>query len=197
MFTGIIKGLGTICDLQERGGDLRLTIDASQAGLGTVAIGDSIAVSGVCLTVVAWNQLQFIADVSRETLDVTSLGDLQIGSKVNLEAALRAGEPLGGHMVAGHVDGLGRLEGMQEDARSWRLRFSVPQQLAGYIAAKGSIAIDGISLTVNEVQGQQFGVNIIPHTMAQTTLGTMQPGQAVNVEIDIVARYLARMAGFD
>lgn len=197
MFTGIIKGVGAICDLQERDGDLRLTIDAGQADLGRVAIGDSIAVSGVCLTVLDWDRQRFTADVSRETLHVTTLGNLQIGSRVNLEAALRAGEPLGGHMVAGHVDGLGQLESKQADARSWRLVFSAPERLSGYIAAKGSIAIDGISLTVNEVQGAQFGVNIIPHTMTHTILGTLQTGQSVNVEIDIVARYLARMAGFD
>lgn len=197
MFTGIIKGLGKITDQQPQDGDVRLSIDWQATEPGPVAMGDSIAVSGVCLTAAAFHDTGFLADVSRETLDLTTLGSLTVGSTVNLEGALRAGEPLGGHMVAGHVDGVGKLESMQEDARSWRLVFSFPPALARYIAIKGSIAVDGISLTVNEVDDATFGVNIVPHTMQHTTLGRCRSGDAVNLEIDMVARYLARLSAYD
>jgi len=195
MFTGIIKGIGRVTGQEPVGGDTRLTIDAVDADLGHVAIGDSIAVSGVCLTAISLDGTQFEADVSNETLSLTTLGSLAIGSSVNLEGALRAGEPLGGHMVSGHVDGFGVLEEKTDDARSWRLVFSVPAQLSRYIAPKGSICIDGISLTVNEVDGARFGVNIIPHTMEHTTLGERAVGDRVNIEIDVVARYLDRLHG--
>lgn len=197
MFTGIVKGLGEIVDQQSAGGDTRLTIDIGDTDLGPIAVGDSIAVSGVCLTATEIDGRRFAADVSKETLALTTLGNQEIGSKINLEAPLRAGEPLGGHMVAGHVDGLGVLEEMVADARSWRLVFSVPKKLAHYVAPKGSVAVDGISLTVNEVNGRRFGVNIIPHTMTHTTLGARRIGDHVNIEIDVIARYLARISGHE
>lgn len=195
MFTGLIQGIGRIVDRQASDGDRRLVIDTGEADLGGLAVGDSIAVSGVCLTATEIDGSRFAADVSRETLKLTTLGDFDIGTTVNLEPPLRAGDPLGGHMVAGHVDGLGVLEQLHADARSWRLGFSVPRHLAHYLASKGSIAVDGISLTLNEVDDRRFGVNIIPHTMRHTTLGERRIGDHVNIEVDLVARYLARIAG--
>lgn len=197
MFTGIVKGLGTIVDQQAQDGDTRLTIDIGDTDLGPIAVGDSIAVSGVCLTATDIDGSRFAADVSKETLSLTTLSECSVGSAVNLEAPLRAGEPLGGHMVAGHVDGIGVLEEMVADARSWRLTFSVPKHLAHYIAPKGSVAVDGISLTLNKVAGRRFGVNIIPHTMSHTSLGSTRIGDRVNIEIDIIARYLARIGGYE
>lgn len=193
MFTGIIRGIGGIADVESQGGDARLIIDTGTAVLGPIAVGDSIAVSGVCLTAVELDGDRFAADVSRETLSLTTLGDLVPGARVNLEAALRAGEPLGGHLVSGHVDGLAVLEAREPEARSWRLTFSVPSRLARFLAPKGSVCVDGISLTVNEVEGDRFGVNIVPHTMAHTTLGDRAVGDRVNLEIDVIMRYLARL----
>jgi len=193
MFTGIIKGLGTVADLQAQGGDTRIVVDCGATDLGQVALGDSIAVSGVCLTAVELDGTCFAADVSQETLSLTTLGGLDIGTQVNLEGALRAGEPLGGHLVSGHVDGFGVLESRTQDARSCRLVFSVPRALRRFFAPKGSVCVDGISLTVNEVDDDRFGVNIVPHTMAHTTLGDRQTGDRVNLEIDVIARYLARL----
>jgi riboflavin synthase len=193
MFTGIIKGIGRVAALEERGGDTRIVIDAVDTDLGDVALGDSIAVSGVCLTAVELDGTTFAADVSQETLSLTTLGALEVGSSVNLEGALRAGEPLGGHMVSGHVDAFGVLEAREQDARSWRLTFSVPAPLKRFFAPKGSVCVDGISLTVNEVEGDRFGVNIVPHTMSHTTLGERAVGDRVNLEIDVIARYLARL----
>lgn len=193
MFTGIIKGIGTVAEIESVGGDSRLIIDTGDADLGPIALGDSIAVSGVCLTATALDGRRFAADVSQETLSLTTLGALGVGSRVNLEAALRAGEPLGGHLVAGHVDGFGTLAEKTADARSWRLVFSVPVALSRFFAAKGSVCVDGISLTVNEVESDRFGVNLVPHTMAHTTLGAREVGDRVNLEIDVIARYLARL----
>jgi riboflavin synthase len=150
-------------------------------------------VSGVCLTVLDIDAGAFSADVSNETLSLTTLGELEDGSTVNLEPSLRAGDPLGGHLVSGHVDGIGRLVSLAQDARSWRMRFETPPALARYVARKGSIAIDGVSLTVNEVEGCEFGVNIIPHTFEVTTLGSVVPGRRVNLEIDPIARYVERL----
>lgn len=197
MFTGIIKGIGTILEQEQRGGDTRLLIDAGDADLGALTLGDSIAVSGVCLTAITLDGSRFAADVSNETLSLTTLGNLGVGSQVNLEGALRAGDPLGGHMVSGHVDGFGVLEEKSADARSWRLLFSVPPHLSRLVAPKGSVCLDGISLTVNEVDGDRFGVNIIPHTMQHTTLGERDIGDRVNLEIDVIARYLARLNAAD
>lgn len=193
MFTGIIKALGTVAAVEPVDDDVRLTLDIADTALAMPALGDSIAVNGVCLTATTLDAERLVVDVSRETLGLTTLGDLRVAAPVNLEPALAAGEPLGGHMVSGHVDGLGRLLDKQADARSWRLRFGMPAALARYVAVKGSICVDGISLTVNDVGAEHFDVNIVPHTMQHTNLGQRVPGDAVNLEIDVVARYLARL----
>ena len=197
MFTGLIQGVGQVVEQEKRGGDTRLVIDCGDADLGTIAVGDSIAISGVCLTATEIDGHCFASDVSKETLKLTTLGNFVVGTRVNLEPPLRAGDALGGHMVAGHVDGLGVVEELHADARSWRLSFSVPKPLARYLASKGSIAVDGISLTINEVDDRRFGVNIIPHTMSHTSLGDRRIGDHVNIEVDLVARYLARIAGYE
>ncbi len=193
MFTGIIMATGVIGSRQERDGDVHMGFEAGQLDLGRVSTGDSLSVQGVCLTVTRKEGSRFFADVSRETLAKTTLGLRPVGARVNLEPSLRAGDLLGGHLVSGHVDGVGRLIGLREDARSWRLRFEVPAELARFVASKGSVCIDGVSLTVNEVEGREFGVNIIPHTHDATTLGELREGDGVNVEIDVIARYLARL----
>ena len=193
MFTGIIQSVGRIVRIEPRGGDLRLQVDAGALDLADVAPGDSIAVAGVCLTAIALDAGRFAADVSLETLAHTTLGDLEPGAAVNLEKALRLADRLGGHLVSGHVDGVGRVVSVHPDARSQRWVFAAPAALARYIAAKGSICIDGTSLTVNEVEDAQFGVNLIPHTIAQTTFATRRPGDAVNLEVDLIARYVERM----
>ncbi len=194
MFTGIVQAIGTITALHPRRGDLELEIAPGPLSLLGAKAGDSIVVSGVCLTISRLTVSGFVADVSRETLDCTTLGEAGPGHAVNLELALRAGEPLGGHLVSGHVDGVGRLEARREDGRSWRFEFAIPRALARYVAPKGSICIDGVSLTVNEVDGARFGVNLIPHTLTVTTLGALQAGARVNVEVDLIARYLERLA---
>ena len=193
MFTGIIVALGRIATLEPRGGDVRLGIEAGALDLSRTRLGDSISVQGVCLTVIGLDTGRFDADVSRETLSKTTLGRLRGGDVVNLEPALRAGDPLGGHLVSGHVDGVGTLVSAREDARSWRMEFELPAPLARYVAAKGSICLDGVSLTVNAVQGRRFDVNIIPHTFEVTSLGRRRVGDEVNVEIDLIARYLDRL----
>ncbi|MEY3464982.1 MAG: riboflavin synthase [Gammaproteobacteria bacterium] len=195
MFTGIVQDMGRIAALQAQGGDLRLTIEVSRLSLADARTGDSIAVSGVCLTALELTSKTFSADVSNETLSLTTLGQLRSGDQVNLEPALRAGDALGGHLVSGHVDGLAEVLSVQGDARSQRVRFRVPAALSRYVARKGSVAIDGVSLTVNEVEGDVFGVNLIPHTWEVTTLGTLAPGRRVNLEIDQVARYVERLIG--
>jgi len=193
VFTGIIQTIGSINSVENIGGDARLRIGAADLDMASAAIGDSVAVNGVCLTAIELGPGYFAADCSRETLDLTTLGGLRGGDKVNLEKALALGQPLGGHLVSGHVDGIARLLSRQEDARSVRLRFELPAELARYVARKGSICIDGVSLTVNEVLGREFGVNIVPHTLTATTLGDCRPGQRVNLEVDLIARYLERM----
>lgn len=193
MFTGIVQDMGRIVALEPRAGDVRVRVAVDRLPLDAVRTGDSIAVSGVCLTVVEHDARGFAADVSNETLSLTTLGDLAPGSHVNLEPALRAGDPLGGHLVSGHVDGMGRVVSLVQDARSWRIRFETPPDLARYVARKGSIAIDGVSLTVNEVEGREFGINIIPHTWQVTTIGGYAPGRRVNLEIDPIARYVERL----
>ena len=195
MFTGIVQDVGRIRSLEPRGGDVRLVVGVDRLPLGRCALGDSIAVSGVCLTVTAFDAASFAVDVSRETLANTTLGLWQPGSRVNLEPALRAGDALGGHLVSGHVDGVGVIEALVEDARSLRVTVSVPSVLAKYIARKGSVAIEGVSLTVNDVAGTQFGVNLVPHTRAVTNLDELVPGRRVNIEIDQVARYVERLLG--
>ena len=193
MFTGIILAKGRVTSLTERDGDLELGVDAAGLDVARIAIGDSVCVQGVCLTVTRKQDTCFFADVSRETMAKTTLGKLKVGSNVNLEPSLRAGDPLGGHMVSGHVDAVGNLKRIDPDARSWRLEFELPPTLSRFVAAKGSICLNGVSLTVNKVDGLMFDVNIIPHTQAVTTLGELRVGDGVNVEIDVVARYLDRL----
>jgi len=193
MFTGIIQALGEIRALEPRGGDLRLRIRTGKLNLEDVELGDSIAVNGVCLTAVELPGDGFAADVSNETLSLTSLGQLKSGSRVNLEKALTLQTRLGGHLVSGHVDGLGEVLERRDDARSVRFRIRAPKELARYIAHKGSITVDGISLTVNAVEGDVFDLNIVPHTLHETVMSEYQPGRKVNLEVDLVARYLERL----
>lgn len=194
MFTGIIRGIGRIAESSEAGGDRRLTIDLDGLELPALAVGDSVAVNGVCLTVTSCGSGSFCADVSVETLHVTTLGNLDVGARVNLEPALRVGDALDGHFVMGHVDGVGRVRSIAPAARSQRLEFELPAALAPYVARKGSIAIDGVSLTVNAVSGDVFEVNIVPHTSEMTIINGYRVGTAVNIEIDMIARYLERLA---
>ncbi|EIC22526.1 riboflavin synthase [Thiorhodovibrio frisius] len=193
MFTGIIQAMGRIARVEKREGDARLSIQCPEFDLKQTQIGDSIAVNGVCLTLVGLMSDGFSADVSRETLSLTTLGDISAGSAVNLERALTLATPLGGHLVSGHVDGVGTLVDVHEDARSLRLQIHAPAELAPYIARKGSIAIDGISLTVNDITGSLFSLNIVPHTRQMTTVAHYRNGWRVNVEVDLVARYLERL----
>ena len=193
MFTGIIQAVGTVVSMQPTGGDLRLRIETGQLSLDDVALGDSICTSGVCLTVIELPGDGYWADVSVETLDFTTLGALKPGSRVNLEKALTPASRLGGHIVSGHVDGVGEILGLQQDARSIRVEVGAPAELAKYIAHKGSICIDGTSLTVNAVTGNRFELNIIPQTMAETIFGEYRPGSRVNLEVDVIARYLERL----
>ncbi len=193
MFTGIIQDVGRVRSLEAREGDVRLTVACERLELSRVHVGDSICVQGCCLTVTERLRDTFAADVSRETLSVTTLGDLVAGSAVNLETALRAGDPLGGHLVSGHVDGVARVVAVSGEARSLRLQIEAPAALARYIARKGSVAVDGVSLTINEVESAVFGVNIIPHTQAVTTLGGLAIGARVNLEVDPIVRYLERL----
>lgn len=193
MFTGIIEALGSIADLQPRGGDMALVVNTGKLDMSDVALGDSIAVNGVCLTVVAKTVSSFTADVSRETLSLTSLGNVSKGSSVNLEKALTLQTRLGGHLVSGHVDGLGEVVSRQNDGRSERFGIKAPDAIARYIAAKGSITIDGVSLTVNKVDAAYFEINIVPHTLQETIISDYQVGTTVNLEVDVVARYLERL----
>ncbi len=193
MFTGIIMAVGRIGSIEEKGGDLEMRIEAAALDAARLQLGDSISVQGVCLTVTRRDGADFYADVSRETLSKTTLGTLGRGSRVNLEPSLRAGDALGGHMVSGHVDAVGRLTAVDQDARSWRLEFELPAALMRFVAPKGSICIDGVSLTVNQVGGRRFDVNIIPHTHEVTTLGDLAVDAGANIEIDLIARYLERL----
>jgi riboflavin synthase len=193
MFTGIIQAVGRIAAIESKGGDARARVDAGKLDMGDVALGDSIAVSGVCLTAVEKTAAGFTADVSGETLSRTIIGGLKAGDRVNLEKALTPTTRLGGHLVSGHVDGVGRVVERRGDARSVRFRIETPAPLARYIAEKGSICVDGVSLTVNAVDGAVFDLNIVPHTLAETTIGDYQAGRAVNLEVDLLARYLERL----
>jgi riboflavin synthase len=197
MFTGIIKAKGAISAMQQRGGDVRLTVRSGVLPWGDYETGESIAVNGVCLTAVALHEDGFDTDVSVETLDVTGLGGLEVGSPVNLEPALSLGERLGGHLVSGHVDCTGKVVSRAGDARSIRFAFEIPQEYARYVAKKGSICVDGVSLTVNEVSGCVFELNIIPHTAEVTIIDDYQQGTVVNIEVDLLARYLERLLAPD
>ena len=196
MFTGIIVATGRVTSLADKGGDLELGIDAAALDPARIAIGDSVSVQGACLTVTRKEGTRIFADVSRETMAKTTLGALSSGSRVNLEPSLRAGDALGGHWVSGHVDAVGTLRVLAQDARSWRMEFELPDSLMRFVAPKGSICLNGVSLTVNQVVGNRFDVNIIPHTLTVTTLGELEVGDGVNVEIDVIARYLERLASF-
>jgi riboflavin synthase len=193
VFTGIIQDVGRIHDAEARAGDLRLVVEAVSLPLAQAHVGDSIAVSGVCLTAVSIDGRRFAADVSRETLALTTLGELGRGARVNLEPALRAGDPLGGHLVSGHVDGVGEVLEVRDDGRSWRVTFRAPPALSKYLARKGSVAVDGVSLTVNEAEADRFGVNLVPHTLDATSFRELAPGRRVNIEIDPIARYVERL----
>jgi riboflavin synthase len=193
MFTGIVQDVGRIMALEMVGGDVRLTVGVERLDLSRTAIGDSIAVAGVCLTAVALEARAFSADVSRETLAVTTMSAWRVGRRVNLEPALRAGDALGGHLVSGHVDGVAEVRARLEQARSQQFRIQVPEALARYVARKGSVALDGVSLTVNDVGQQEFEVNLIPHTLDVTTLGELAAGDHVNIEVDLMARYAERL----
>ena len=193
MFTGIIQSKGTIEALKPKGGDVELTVATGKLEMSNVELGDSIAVNGVCLTAVQLTENSFVADVSKETLSLTSLGDLSVGSPVNLEKALTLETHLGGHLVSGHVDGLGEVIERRDDGRSEWFKVRTPASLAKYVAAKGSITIDGTSLTVNRVNGCDFEINIVPHTLQETIIGNYQAGTKVNLEVDQIARYLERL----
>ncbi|MES9905638.1 MAG: riboflavin synthase [Sedimenticola sp.] len=193
MFTGIIQAVGTIAAIESRGGDVRLRIHSGGLGLTDVGLGDSIATNGVCLTAVELPGDGFVADVSRETLSLSTLVELKAGDQVNLEKALTLSTPLGGHLVSGHVDGVGRVVDRLQDGRSIRFTVEAPAELARYIAHKGSICVDGVSLTVNRVDGALFDLNIVPHTMAETVMVDYRSGTQVNLEVDLVARYLERL----
>lgn len=197
MFTGIIQAVGRIAEIDVGEQDIRLRIETGKLPLADVALGDSIATSGVCLTVTELPGDGFWADVSPETLSLTSLGSKGVGDAVNLETSLTLSTPLGGHLVSGHVDGVGYIEQIMEDARFWRVKVAAPDNLARYIAMKGSICVDGTSLTVNQVDGSAFELTIIPQTWEETVFSEYVAGSPVNLEVDVIARYLERLMQFD
>lgn len=197
MFTGIIQSVGHIQSLQKTGGDVRLSIEVNGLPMQDVEPGESIAVSGVCLTVVAFDENYFAADVSNETLSRTTLGTLAVGGKVNLERALQASSRIGGHWVSGHVDGVASVQSIVEDARSQRWRFSADKALLRYIAEKGSVAVNGVSLTVNQADFEGFEVNLVPHTIDHTNFSTLSKNSPVNIEVDLMARYVERLMQFN
>jgi len=193
MFTGIVEHIGTITATQPVGGDVRITVSAPEFADRVIELGDSIAINGACLTVIERTGDELAFDVSVESINHTLIGDWGVGTKVNLEMALLPTTRLGGHLVSGHVDGLATLVSLKEDARSWRMIFNAPHDLSKYIAKKGSITINGTSLTVNSVDGDNFDVNVIPHTFEVTTLGDLKEGSQVHIEVDLIARYLERL----
>jgi riboflavin synthase len=193
MFTGIVSAKGKISSVDRQDGQARFSIATGELDMVGVQLGDSIAVNGACLTVIEFSNDSFSADLSRETLDLTTLGDIQAGASVNLERALALGDSLGGHMVTGHVDGVGTVRSLTPDAGSIRLVIEAPESLARYIAKKGSVCIDGVSLTVNGVEGAAFDLMIVPHTQVATIIDGYEPGTPVNIEVDMIARYLERL----
>lgn len=197
MFTGIISAIGEIAELEHRQGDVRLSIQAPELGFDDVRLGDSIACNGVCLTAVELIEKGFIADVSVETLSLTTIEYWKLNTRINLEKAMQASDRFGGHIVSGHVDGIGEVVSLHEDARSWRFSIKAPANLAKYIAQKGSITVDGTSLTVNAVKGSEFEMNIVPHTMIHTIISDYKVGTKVNLEVDLIARYLERLTYTD
>lgn len=197
MFTGIVASVGAITKTEQIGGDLRLTIAAGGLPMGDVQLGDSIMNNGICLTVVEFDEASFVADLSEETLSVTTAGNWQIGTRVNLEKSLTLADRLGGHLVSGHVDGIGEVISRESSARAETFSIAAPDNLAKYIAHKGSITVDGTSLTVNAVNENRFDLTIIPHTLENTIIGEYQPGTEVNLEVDLLARYLERLRQYD
>lgn len=193
MFTGIVQSIGTIASLEPGASDLRVVVDIGKLSIKELSVGDSIAVNGVCLTAVQKAGNSFAADVSSETLSCTTLREFRVGTPVNLELALTPSTRIGGHIVSAHVDGVGAIRQKYPDGRSMRFQIGIPKNLARYVAAKGSVCVDGISLTVNDVGEDCFQVNIVPHTLHETTLGRAAPGQRVNLEVDLLARYLERL----
>jgi len=193
MFTGLIEGIGTLAGREPRGGDARLRIDAGTLPFVDIALGESIAVNGACLTVAAFDERGFEVDASNETLALTTLGELAIGRPLNLERAMRPNDRLGGHLVSGHVDGVGKVLHHWDDGRAQRWLFEVPASLRRYIAAKGSICVDGVSLTVNAIDDRGFEVALVPHTLQHTAFAQTSVGDPVNLEIDLVARYVERL----
>lgn len=193
MFTGIIESIGKIARIEPKGNDARVTVETGKLDLGDVQLGDSIAVNGVCLTAIELPGGAFVADVSGETLARTAFSTLKEGSEVNLEKALTPTTRLGGHLVSGHVDGVGEVIHRSEDGRSVKFQIQAPNELARYIAEKGSITVNGISLTVNGVNGAVFDLNIVPHTLQETTMDGFRAGTKINLEVDLIARYLERM----
>jgi riboflavin synthase len=193
MFTGIIESIGTISKIEPCAGDARLTIEVGDLDMSDVALGDSIACNGVCLTAIKFDQYRYTADVSGETLRLTTMADIQLGSAVNLEKALTPASRLGGHLVSGHVDGVGEVLSVSKDSRSVQFQIKAPDEIAHYIAKKGSICVDGVSLTVNDVDGSTFQLNLVPHTVAETTAANYLAGTKVNLEVDLLARYLERL----
>lgn len=193
MFTGLVQEVGRIRAATIQGGDQRLEVEFGSLSVERLQPGASVSVDGVCLTVATLGSDTFLADVSAETLRVTTLGSKQAGVRVNLEPALRAGDALGGHWVSGHVDGVAEVTSTGRDARSLRVELAAPRELARYIARKGSVTLDGVSLTVNDVNGSAFSINLIPHTLEVTTLGALTPGAQLNLEIDLLARYAERL----
>jgi riboflavin synthase len=197
VFTGIIQSIGRIAAIEGDGQDIRLRIETGKLPVDTLALGDSVATSGVCLTVTELPGDGYWADVSPETLSLTTLGQKGVGDPVNLEPSLTLNTPLGGHLVSGHVDGVGRVESIVEDARFWRVSIQAPDNLARYIAMKGSICVDGTSLTVNQVNGASFELTIIPQTWEETVFSDYAVGSAVNLEVDVIARYLERLMQYE
>ena len=193
MFTGLIEGVGRLAAREPRGGDARLTVEVGTLPFADARLGESIAVNGICLTVVAFDARGFEADASTETLALTTLGDWPLGRALNLERAMRPTDRLGGHMVSGHVDGVGRVLQVHDDARAQRWRFGAPAALLRYIASKGSICVDGVSLTVNAVDDEGFEVALVPHTVAHTAFAETAVGEGINLEVDLVARYVERL----
>lgn len=193
MFTGLIEGVGRLAARELRGGDARLRVAVGSLPFADAQLGESVAVNGVCLTVVAFDAAGFEADASTETLALTTLGQLAPGRALNLERAMRPSDRLGGHLVSGHVDGLGHVAAVHDDARAQRWRFGAPAALLRYVAAKGSICVDGVSLTVNAVDDAGFEVALVPHTIAHTAFAQTASGDAVNLEVDLVARYVERL----
>lgn len=193
MFTGIVRAIGTVSRVESRGGDLRLSIESPEVDWTGFPPGESICINGVCLTAIEFGRNAFVADVSTETMKVTALGSLAAGSRVNIEPSLALGDRLGGHLVSGHVDCVGEVISRHMDARSLRFDVKIPSEYARYVARKGSIAVDGVSLTINEVSESTVGLNIIPHTAESTIIGGYAIGTRVNIEVDMVARYVERL----